>query len=362
MKLKNFSFLMSVLFSMVILVGCNLPGLSGDGNGDIGEVPEGETTVLPTSTPTPFTLAPTLPPDDTEASEESGSDTAIEEDRAPTPLPEPTAIPAAGEDSEQAEDSEAPEGDEETEGAPTVEIDRSGIGIVMDPNLGEPTDVVLIVGFGFEPGEEVTLYWAPLEGERAEEDARIDADSNGEFERLVMIPPVDEWPDGPPEELDYIQMRAYAPSLAEQEFYFVNFRYVPRFGSVTGLVLEFVNPDYPYIVEAPNAWTWTWDIGDGDDPADNVRFEGPSGGSGFIRVFNTTNVDSVITAVMQQEFDTSYTTETATVGAYPATQAVTDAGNFVLFIPNDGFVYAVSFSNSSEQRIDSMLSSFRFTD
>lgn len=363
--MKKITLVLLVCTSLLALVGCNLPAQLVGGDGEESGVAEGEPTLLPTASPTPFTLAPTLPLDGVEGAEEDGStDGSVDEDnRAPTPLPEPTPIPAAGEeaDGEGSEDETDGEGEEEAEEAPAVEFDRSGIGLVMDPNLGEPTDVVLVIGFGFEPGEEVVLYWAPLDGERGAEDARIDADSNGEFERLVMIPPADEWPNGPPAELDYVQMRAYAPSLAEGEYYFANFRYIPRFGGVQGLVLFFENPDFPYSVEAPNAWTWEWDIGTGEtpEPADDVRFRGPNGETGFIRVFNATNVDSVIAAVMDQEFDANYTTETATVGAYPGTQAVTDGGNLVLFIPANGFVYAVSFSQSNGQPLNNMLSSFR---
>lgn len=355
MKKSNWVITIAILIGVLAALGCNLTSALGN-NGDDGEGEEAaaEEAELPTSTPTPFTLAPTLGPED-EAAEE-------EEDRAPTPLPEPTEIPPAGEEAADGDEENTDgEGEEAAEEEATVEFDRSGIGLVMDPNLGEPTDVVLVIGFGFEPGEEVTLYWAPTSGDRGAEDARIDADSNGEFERLVMIPPPDEWPSGPPDELDYIQMRAYSPSLEEGEFYFANFRYIPRFGTEAGLVLEFNNPDFPYSVGTPNAWTWEWDIGESEDPrpADDVRFAGPNGESGFIRVFESSNVSDVILTVMSQEFDDEYTTEDATVGAYPGTQASIDGGDLVLFIPNDGLVYAVSFSQPNGMTINTILSSFR---
>jgi len=329
-----------------IAAGCNFFAAAGmDNPFEPGEdTAGGDEMVLPTSTATPFQLAPTIDPD--------------EEDRAPTPLPEPTTI--SSENGE--EDGEA--GGEESE-PEDIEFDRSGIGLIMEPNLGEPGDIVEVIGFGFEPGEEVVLYWSPLDGERGEEDARIDADSGGEFERLVMIPPAEEWPGGPPNELDYIQMRAYSPSLREGEYYFVNFRYIKRFLSEGGIVLEFENPDYPYRVGAPNAWSWTWEVTDDEGntiPARNVRFEGPNGEEGFIRVFENTNVSSIIKTVMSEEFGGSYTTEDSSLGAYPGTQAVTDDGELVLFLTNGGRTYAVSFSLANGEPYDSIISTFRFTD
>jgi hypothetical protein len=348
---KKQALLLSLAIVAALALGaCSALGLGG-GDGTPSAA-DGAGAALPTQTP--LALAPTLPsgtatPSDTpEASLTPTEEPTAEEPTAseaaeatvtgggPTPLPEPTQIGA----------TEAAE--EEGEEQPTVQgpnVSRSAQpGIQIQPQLGEPEDIIMVYGDGFEPGETVRLHWAAPGGDPGPVYYELDADDEGSFEVGLIVLPADRWPGGAPSEGTEIELQAHTDSLGEN-YYWARFKVLPRVTSAS-LVLDYVNEDYGYGITVPNGWTWTWS---GEDTSD-VRFKSPEGaGAGFILV-EEGDVDDVLPAVMAAEFPgQTYTTGDISAGAYPGTQATLDGGRIVQFIPSGGRVYVLSFVNDSGQ-------------
>jgi hypothetical protein len=342
---KKQAFLLSLAIVAALALGaCSVLGLGG-GDGT-PSADAGAGAALPTGTP--LALAPTLPSGTaTPAPTEEASLTPTEEPTAeeptasatgggPTPLPEPTQIGA----------TEAAE--EEGEEQPTVQgpnVSRSAQpGIQIQPQLGEPEDIIMVYGDGFEPEETVRLHWAAPGGDPGPVYYALDADEQGSFEVGLIVLPADRWPGGPPSEGDEIELQAHTDSLGEN-YYWARFKVLPRITSAS-LVLDYVNEDYGYGITVPNGWTWTWS---GEDTSD-VRFKSPQGaGAGFILV-EEGEVNAVLPAVMAAEFPgQTYTTGDISAGAYPGTQATLDGGRIVQFIPSGGRVYVLSFVNDSGQ-------------
>jgi hypothetical protein len=338
-----------LLLSLAILAALALGACSALGLGGGEAAPSADVGASPAPpTETPLALAPTLPagtatPVPTEAASETptGEPTAGEPTASatamgggPTPLPSPTPIGAA----------ETPEGEEQ----PTVQgpnVSRSsGPGIQIQPQLGEPGDIIMVYGDGFEPGETVRLQWAAPGGDPGPVYYELDADDEGSFEVGLIVLPADRWPGGPPSEGDEIELQAHTDSLGE-DYYWARFKMLPRITSAS-LVLDYVNEDYGYGITVPNGWTWTWS---GEDTSD-VRFKAPEGaGEGFIRV-EQGEVDAVLQSVMAEEFPgQTYTTGAISAGQYSGAQATLDSGRIVQFIPSDGHIYALSFVGGSGQ-------------
>lgn len=258
----------------------------------------------------------------------------------PTPLPEPTRI-----------GSTQPAGEDEATTTP------SGVaGISIEPNLGRPGEVITVSGDGFEPGEAVGLHWAGLDGESAPAFEEVEADEDGSFTQRVTVPPAADWPGGPAQEGDEIQIRATSATLGEGNFYYANFRYLTPFGVADAPALPYENAEHGYRLEVPDGWTWSWVTGDTSD----VRFTSTSGsGSGFVRVESGADVEALIPVIMAEEFPgESYETGLLGAGSYPGTQATTDGGRTVQFIPSGGRTYVLSFAGDNGQPLWSVIGSF----
>lgn len=305
----------------------------------------------PTSPPTiAITLAPTLPPESagggaaSPAAPEGGGSTSL----APTPLPPPTQIGA---------------GTPGAVGTGTATIappaGGSGDGISIDPQLGEPGEIIVVNGSGFAPSEKVSLHWAKPDGPTGPVYYELTTDESGNFNVGLIVPPAESWPGGAPKEGDYIQLRAKSASLGDF-YYWANFRYIKRFNPVTSLVQTYTNSTYGYAIDLPNAWTWSWK---GDDTSD-VRFYAPSPqkGWGFIRVLNTGNVQSAIDTIMAAEFSgQTYTKKDIGAGKYPGTEIKTSGGTVVWFVPSGSRTYVLTFTDNEGKFYQLVAASFRFT-
>jgi hypothetical protein len=349
-KLVSRQFVLAVGLGVVLLAlsGCNLLRLAGGEEPTVEETPAADAEDAQPEA-TALTLAPTLPAG---GEGEAASEAAPEEsggDLAPTPLPEPTQItPAASEGGEEGESEK-----------PKIPSPGEIAGISINPQLGEPGDIITVDGSGFAPSEKVTLHWAASGGETGPVYVEVEADSNGNFNVGLIIPPGDQWPGGPPKDLDILQLRARSESLGDF-YYWANFRYLERFDPITSLVQTFTNTDYGYAIDLPNAWTWKWE----DDETFDVRFTSPSGiGKGFIRIANTTKASEAINAIMPLEAPgETYTTEEIGAGSYPGTQVKASNGLVVWFIPSSVRTYAISFMDDAGNFYEIIAASFRLTD
>ncbi len=341
MSKKQALLLSLAIITALALGACSALGLGG-GDGT-PSADAGAGSAAPTQTP--LALAPTLPSGTaTPSATPEASLTPTEEPTAsetaeatvtgggPTPLPEPTQIGA-----EEGEEQHTVQG---------PNVSRSAQpGIQIQPQLGEPEDIIMVYGDGFEPEETVRLHWAaPGSDDPGPVYYELGADEQGSFEVGLIVLPADRWPGGPPSEGDEIELQARTDSLGES-YYWARFKVLPRVTSAS-LVLDYVNDDYGYGITVPNGWTWTWS---GEDTSD-VRFKAPEGaGAGFILV-EEGDVDDVLPAVMAAEFPgQTYTTGSISAGAYPGTQATLDGGRIVQFIPSSGRVYVLSFVGGSGQ-------------
>jgi len=297
------------------------------------------TTAVAFPTATPFNLASTLPPAQTPEPTT---------DLAPTPLPEPTQLGATADPAATG-----------TQAAPGVNIDIGrGPGITLSEDLGEPGLTIKVTGTGFEPDRNVTLHWATETGPLTAAFATIKADTEGSFVTTVTVPPANQWPGGPANENDFIQLRAKSDFWSDSDYFWANFRYVIRFNPVTSLVLPYTNTDFGYQITLPDGWRWSWE----EDDTSNVRFTGVGQGRGFVRVVNTASVNDAIATIMAAEAPgQGYTTGTASYGSYPATQVTAANGLNVVFIAASGRVYALSFVDDAGQFGGAIISSFKLS-
>lgn len=344
MMMKRLSILLLITL-VFALVGCGI--LGGD---DATQAADDQAAdIALTATSTPLALAPTLagttpesPPQaagESENGDSAGGSDVGESSGGPTPLPEPTQIGAPTAAPEGSGDEAAADNGE----APVVNTGSTGPGITIAPQLGEPLDVVVVNGSGFEPNEEVTFHWGAPSGNTGPEYWSMETDANGNFQIGLKVPPADRWPGAPPEERDLLQLRVFAESL-DENYYFANFTYIPRVNSITSLVQTYTNDEFGYSISIPNLWTWSWV----EDDTTDVRFDSPNAGTGFVRVEAGTNVSGLISSVMGQEFSgQTYTTRSISVGKYPGTEALLDGGRVVQFIPSDGQTYILSFINDN---------------
>ncbi len=349
MKSRTVSvFIISILAAT--LSGCALLGVGGEQSADAGTGVDA--TATPPPTWTPITLAPTLsigtlaPPTLTPSPTGTGGAAptpSTTPDRGPTPLPEPTEIAPA---------TATPEGPSTAQPAGS-----SGPNMVLSPQLGEPADTVLVTVSNYPPSSAVAFYWEPEcrwpKGEPYYED---EVDEQGNLEIGLIVLPAARWPNAPPEEGDSIWLVAKS-DVGGGLFRCAEFVYLARYNAGTTLVLTYTNTDYGYSIKVPNAWEWSWV---GDDTSD-VRFKSPSGaGKGFVRVINGTDVNAILPKVMAAEFaGRSYTTGDVSIGSYPGTQATTDNGIIVLFIPHNGRTYVLSFVGDSGQPAGNVMASFQ---
>src|SRR5574341_1017047 len=268
------------------LMGCAVFG------GAAREATEVAATTL-TSPPTiAITLAPTLPPESagggaaSPAAPEGGGSTSL----APTPLPPPTQIGA---------------GTPGAVGTGTATIappaGGSGDGISIDPQLGEPGEIIVVNGSGFAPSEKVSLHWAKPDGPTGPVYYELTTDESGNFNVGLIVPPAESWPGGAPKK--------------------------------------------------------------GDDTSD-VRFYAPSPqkGWGFIRVLNTGNVQSAIDTIMAAAFSgQTYTKKDIGAGKYPGTEIKTSGGTVVWFVPSGSRTYVLTFTDNEGKFYQLVAASFRFT-
>lgn len=350
---KRIGYLVLVGTLTLILSGCTLINLAGD---EGGEQPVEEGAVQP-GQPTPtIELAPTLPPGTVDpaamspptltpgAEGEQAADAAADAGTEPTAMPAPTEIVPEGEEGEEGDAPVNPE-----------LVIPVGPGVSIEPQLGEPGELVMVDGDGFEPGEEVFLYWTARDGTIGSEPYyEITADENGSFSVGLLVLPADQWPNAPPNEGDQLQLRAYTKKLGDF-YYWADFMYVKRFNQNTSLVLTYYSDMYPYEIDLLNLWTWD------DEEEENVRFASGSGiGKGFIRVVEGASMTSTIKAVMQVEAPgQTYTTEEKTLGAYQGIEAVASNGLVVWFIPGSNRIYVVSFTDDAGNFSTLIASSFR---
>jgi hypothetical protein len=363
-KLPRLTWTTISLLVILILTACNVPPLQQEDGGD------GLPTLTPTTGPAPtsaVTLAPTLPPDAGDAlPADSGGDggtTTGDAEGGPTPLPAPTLI---GSDSGEGEadggeaDSGGDSGDTTGDAAePTADIpdparDRGGPGISLNPALGEPGEVTVVSGSGFEAGETVTLHWGKPGKDTGPEYWSVEASEQGNFEVGLIVPPADQWYNGAGEG-DYLELRAVADSL-DFNYYWASFRWIERFDPVETLALEFENPDWDYSITVPYGWTWTWA---GED-SHNVRFSSGTGrGTGWIRIATTTNVDAAISAIMDAEGLTEASREDKVLGNFPGTQVNLADGDYVWFIPARERVYVLFIKDDNGNMFETSMKTFK---
>lgn len=340
---------------MLALSGCTLINLAG---GEEGEQPAEEAAVEPGQPTATLQLAPTLPAGTVEPGAmspptltpgpegEQAADAAAAEG-GPTAMPAPTEIQPEGEAAAEGETEDAPVNPEL--------IIPVGPGVSIDPQLGEPGELIMVKGDGFEPNEDVFLYWTARNGTIGDEPYfEITTDENGSFSVGLYVPGADKWPNNPPKEGDQFQLRAYTDNLGDY-YYWADFMYVERFDQNTSLVLNYYSDKYPYEVDLLNLWNWD------DEEEENVRFTSGSGiGKGFIRVIEGASMSSTIKAVMAAEAPgQTYTTEGKTLGAYQGTEAVASNGLTVWFIPGNNRIYAISFTDDAGNFSLLIASSFR---
>lgn len=345
-SLKVFA-LITIGAAALALSGCALLGAGSQQPADEAVT----ATATPPPTWTPITLAPTLsvgtlaPPTLTPSPTGAGGAAPTPSstpERGPTPLPEPTQITPA---------TATPEG---TAGTQTAGNEPN---MVISPQLGEPSDTVLVTVSNFPPSSTVAFYWEPeCRAPRQALYYEDETDEQGRLEIGLIVLPAERWPGAPPEEGDAIWLVAKS-DVGGGLFRCAEFVYLPRYSAGTTLVLTYTNTDYGYSIKVPNAWEWSWV---GDDTSD-VRFKSPSGaGKGFVRVINGTDVNAILPEVMAAEFPgQSYTTGDATIGSYPGTQASTGSGTIVLFIPRNGRIYVLSFVGDSGQPASNIMASFQ---
>jgi len=334
--MKSTSSRILLLAIVMVLSGCSLlgGGQGADATEEAAQVAAG-----PTATATPLALAPTLAvgtPTDMPTVEGGDGETT----GGPTPLPEPTQI---GAPTATPEDGNGNGDGTDSGDTPAVNTGNSGPGISISPQLGEPLDVIVVHGSGFEPNEKITFHWGAPDGSTGPEYYSMATDENGNFEIGLKVLPADRWPHSPPKERDLLQLRVFSESLGEN-YYWANFTYVPRVNAVTSLVQTYENADFGYSISLPNQWTWSWV----EDDTSDVRFDSPGAGNGFIRVEAGTSTSSLIPSMMSQEFSgQSYTTRSISSGKYPGSEAVLNSGRVVQFIPSGGQTYILSFVNDS---------------
>jgi hypothetical protein len=336
--LKKLSLISLFISAMAILASCNFPGATTDTKESVSEAAaEGN---LPS--PTAMTLAPTLPATTPVPTVNPVTPTLATE-LAPTPLPPPTQIvPSTMEP--------------EASGTPVQE----GPILTMNPAVGEPGDIVIIDGSGFQAGIHVTLHWGPVGGPPGPVYWELDADENGMFSEGLIVPPANKWPGGSPKERDLFQLQARweetMDGLPVTFYRFANFTYVKRFNPETTLILTCENLTYGYKLDVPNGWSWD------DSEDDNFRFSAPSGiGKGFVRVLEGADVNAAIQTVMAEEASgQTFSSAAAALGAHSGTKVTADNGLVVWFIPYNGRVYALSFTNDSGQFYEIIAASFRF--
>lgn len=332
---------------IILLTGCNLLGAL---NTPPTEPPAVETATSAPS-PTPVTLAPTLSQNTLVPITLTPTATG---QGGPTALPAPTQIGASASASvTPAAGTAAPVAGTPATSAPTATQPITSItdGIAIDPGLGEPGDLIHVIGKGFAPNEKITFHWnaASLSAATGAEYYSMNVDGLGNFDEYLYVPKADKWPGGAPKERDLLQLRVLAPSLGFN-FVWANFTYVKRFNAGTSMVQLAVIDDFNYEIGLPNGWTWEWQQDDDDDERhqENVRFYNPAGAErGWIRVIETTDVSAAIATVMSLEGLTVASSANKTVGNFPGTEVKATNGRVVWFIPARNRVYALSFLDDS---------------
>jgi hypothetical protein len=337
--------LIVVLLLALLLTACNFaPNLGGQPTEEVAEI-----TPSATLTATPPTLAPTLgqfntlsPPTLTAGPTSAGG---------PTALPAPTQIGAATATQIPGNTTGTPQGTPSgSETARPTNVSSLSNGIRMEPQLGEPLDIVIITGADFTPGETVVFHWggANSSDPTGPDYYEMEADDSGRISVGLIVPPKEKWPGGNPKDNDLLQLRVTAESLGFN-YYWANFKYIKRIDYGSSLVQTFANTDWDYEVGLPNGWTWFWEETDTVDDSENVRFYQPSDGAerGFIRVVETTNVDPAIAAVMSAEGLAVASKAVKTLGTFPnSTEVTTTNGRIVWFISARSRVYAIHFRDN----------------
>jgi hypothetical protein len=230
----------------------------------------------------------------------------------------------------------------------------STAGISISPALGEPGDTVVVNGSGFPPQVKVTFHWVAVNAPAGPAYYEMETDGNGSFNVGLIVPPADKWPGGAPKEMDILQLQTRSTALGDY-FYYANFTYVKRFSPEISLVLTYASPTYGYSVSALNGWSWD------DQDAANVRFTAPSGlGKGFVRTLVMSDVGAAIQSVMAAEAaGQGFTTEDSVLNGYTGTKATADNGLIVWFIPANGRIYALSFTDSAGNYFPAAANSFK---
>jgi hypothetical protein len=349
--MKKLVFPVLVVFVLLALSGCALFGAGGDEAAGEGAA----ASATPPPTWTPVTLAPTLsvgtmaPPTLTPSptgqvtATEAPAETPTPEagSQGPTPLPEPTEIAVMT----------------PTPATPEPGSAVAGPNLLISPQMGEPRDIVLVTVSGFPPSSAVGFYWEPecrLPQTQVYYEDQTNAQGTLEFGLIVL--PAERWPAAPPEEGDAIWLVANS-DMGDGLYRCIEFLYLKRFDAGTSLVLAYTNEDYGYSIMLPNAWEWSWV----EDDTSDVRFNAPSGpAKGFVRVISGTDVAAIIPGVMSAEVPgQTYSTANVSIGAYPGTQAAAANGVIVLFIPSNGRIYVISFTDASGQPENNIMASLR---
>jgi hypothetical protein len=294
------------------MVGCNYPGLSGD--------------------PTPTVTVRLPPPFITSGSSDSATPSG---GTGPTALPSPTPFLTP------TPRSESPE-----EEAPGFQSP----GLFIEPDMGELGESIVVTGGGFEPGEEVSLYWTVPDEQPGQAFQTIEADEEGGFRLTTTVPTT--WPGRAPQSGDFLQLQAVAGFYA----CWANFRYVTRFGSQPTLTQTYTNTTYGYAIDLPGGWSW-----DDSDTA-NVTFNLPSGpAEGFIRVEPGSDTNAIVGQVMQEIAPAASPAPVqAMLGATMGTQAATGDGRVVWFIPDGDRVVVLSFWDDTFHDYAQITTTFRF--
>jgi len=100
-------------------------------------------------------------------------------------------------------------------------------GISIQPQTGEPGDVVMVTGTGWPPNAPVLFHWGPPTGPTGRLYYKLSADATGAFSVGLIVPPRSEWPTYLPAEFTILQLRATTPSIYGRYFW-ASFTYIPR--------------------------------------------------------------------------------------------------------------------------------------
>jgi hypothetical protein len=293
-----------------------------------------------TPTPTPTnTLTQTIAPQAAQA------DTPTPTTGGPTPIPPPTRIPSP---------TQPPEGEAAEPSLEPTATEGAGPYVEIEPNLGPLGTGVRVSGRRFPASSTISLSWVGPGGQ-SEQFTEVVAGTEGEFTLSLTIP--SQWPGGAPVEGQNLQLSAITGQGGDTYVAWANFRYVEPWVPPETLSVTYRNDTYHYAIDLPAGWQFS------DSNPANVRFTGPAGGSGFVRVVEGVDENTAANALMAELAPGQATTRSpSALGGNSGLRVVVDAtGQVYWFLPHAGRIYTLHFEATTADTSNLILSSFRFT-